>query len=167
MPLAIPRLTSAQRLRFWSRVKTNVDGCWEWQGGRNKSGYGRFCIGKRRSYYAHRVAWKLATGRSPAKNVLHKCDNPRCVRHAHHFLGTHADNARDTHAKGRGFIKKGHELSVGERNGNAKLTAGQVRWIRRLYKTGRHTQAALAAIFKVGRSTISNITRPGGRWNTK
>ncbi len=33
--------------------------------------------------------------------VLHHCDNRRCIRPAHLYLGTNADNMRDCAARGR------------------------------------------------------------------
>jgi len=45
----------------------------------------------------------------------------------------------------------------GARNGNAKLTAGQVRRIRNLYAAGNETCRSLAEKFKVGRQTVYNI----------
>lgn len=36
--------------------------------------------------------------------LCHECDNPRCVRLDHLFLGSHADNMRDRRAKGRGKV---------------------------------------------------------------
>jgi hypothetical protein len=47
---------------------------------------------------AHRVAW----GDVPENMlVLHRCDNPPCVRRSHLFLGRHLENQQDKVAKGR------------------------------------------------------------------
>lgn len=56
--------------------------------------------------------------------VLHRCDNPKCIRVSHLFLGTIADNNHDAKAKGRcveppngtanrakTHCKRGHEFS--------------------------------------------------------
>ena len=88
--------------RFWKRVKKTKD-CWEWQGMKKKDGlpYGLVKIFFRR-FYAHRVAWELTNGPIPkGLNVLHRCDNPVCVRPSHLFLGTQADNIADMVSKGR------------------------------------------------------------------
>jgi DNA invertase Pin-like site-specific DNA recombinase len=45
----------------------------------------------------------------------------------------------------------------GAKNGNAKLTARQVRQIRSLYATGNETCRSLAEKFNVGRQTVNNV----------
>jgi hypothetical protein len=51
---------------------------------------------------AHRYSWQIAFGEIPSGLcVLHRCDNPSCVRHDHLFLGTQAENMRDRIRKGR------------------------------------------------------------------
>lgn len=68
--------------RFWSRVdRSSETGCWLWVG---KSvcfrGYGKFYVGKR-AIRAHRYSWELVNGAIPGGLwVLHRCDNPPCVR---------------------------------------------------------------------------------------
>jgi hypothetical protein len=39
--------------------------------------------------------------------VCHTCDNPNCIRDAHHFLGTRKDNAVDLVRKGKSHYSRG------------------------------------------------------------
>lgn len=80
--------------------------CHVWTGSLTAQGYGRIGIGDGHYKRAHRVAWFLATGAWPTKDILHSCDNPPCVRLAHLFEGTSVDNVRDMDAKGRRGLKK-------------------------------------------------------------
>lgn len=87
--------------RFWRHVR-KTDDCWLWLGG---PGYGRLRTGGKGTPLVgpHRLAWELAYGPVPdGLIVCHRCDNPRCVRPDHLFVGTHGDNARDRERKGRG-----------------------------------------------------------------
>lgn len=75
--------------------------CWEWNGARQRAGYGAFNNGKM-IFSAHRYAAKRAFGDFDGSLfVCHKCDNPSCINPAHLFLGTHDDNAADMGRKGR------------------------------------------------------------------
>lgn len=81
-------------------------GCWHWLGYLNVKGggYGSFKMGGRK-YGAHRASWILKHGPIPLsgpQNVLHKCDNPRCVNPDHLYLGTHLDNIHDWIERVRG-----------------------------------------------------------------
>ena len=101
--------------RFEQFVDRSGD-CWVWTGWINHYGYGGFRFrGKSRG--AHRVAYELAHGPFDEKlHVLHRCDNPPCVRPDHLWLGTQADNMADMKRKGRahkqmppGFAERVHE----------------------------------------------------------
>jgi hypothetical protein len=87
--------------RFWSKVeKTEI--CWNWMGALCSSGYGNFITSDRRWSGAHRLSWEWANGPIPAGLcVLHRCDNRKCVRPEHLFLGSEGDNTNDMVAKGR------------------------------------------------------------------
>lgn len=106
---------------FWSRViKAEGDGCWEYTRPTGERGYARLYVF---GYYtiAHRLAWLITNGPIAAGLfVCHKCDNPRCVRPDHLFLGTAEENVQDMVKKGRAawchnskktHCKRGHELS--------------------------------------------------------
>lgn len=70
-------------LAFWAKVeRTSDDGCWEWKGSRDMTGYGHVRLDGRLQK-AHRVAWLLANGRHPALRLRHLCRNPGCVRPDH------------------------------------------------------------------------------------
>ena len=95
--------------RFWKKVSLTPD-CWEWKmRPEAKARYGSIMQdGKMRR--ATWVAWEMAFGPIPdGMHVLHTCDNTRCVRPTHLFLGTHADNMQDMVMKGRhGSLRKTH-----------------------------------------------------------
>jgi hypothetical protein len=75
--------------------------CWEWQGTRNKYGYGTLTY-DHRTAKAHRIAYTICVGPIPeGMQVLHYCDNPPCINPKHLFLGTVKDNVHDALRKGR------------------------------------------------------------------
>ena len=87
--------------KFWSLVVKTED-CWLWCAGRFGPGYGSFYVPGSHRYLAHRAAWELTNGPiPPGVWVLHRCDNPSCVRPDHLWLGVHRDNMRDMVRKGR------------------------------------------------------------------
>lgn len=66
------------------------DGCWDWHGATNDSGYG--IVRKQR---AHRVLYELLIGPIPEGLVLdHLCRNRACVRPAHLEPVTRGENVR-------------------------------------------------------------------------
>lgn len=142
--------------RFWSYVE-KTDSCWNWTGGTFNGRYGQFRVGKKKMR-SHRVAWLLVGNSIPDSMILcHKCDNVKCVRPDHIFIGTHADNARDRELKGRGARNNTHRFP-GERNPSAKLKRIQVDEIRQRISDGEQRKD-LAAEFNVSKSTIHMIAR--------
>jgi len=90
--------------RFWSKVNYpgNDQNCWEWTAGKDKDGYGKFCINSKLSVRAHRFAWEYYNGIIPNKlNICHNCDNPSCCNPEHLFLGTTLENNQDRNEKDR------------------------------------------------------------------
>ena len=142
--------------RYWEKVDVrSPDECWMWQARTNSAGYGQLAL-KPRTVRAHRLAWELANGPIPdGLCVLHRCDRPGCQNPAHLFLGTDADNHRDMEEKGR--------IARGAKNGSAKLTREEVREIRKLYATGRHSQRTLARQFSISPAHLCDIVNKK-RW---
>lgn len=165
--------------RFWEKVARS-ESCWEWTGYLDRRGYGRIGTGGRGQdmLLAHRAAWLLHFGAIPdGLMVCHTCDNPRCVRVGHLFLGTAKDNTTDAIHKRR-FLSDARLVATRARSGDAsyqrrepslvrrgadapraKLTWDEVREIRQLYATGLSTLAVLGARYGVGLTTISAVVR--------
>ena len=95
-------MTESDRVRFYTKVAINLDGCWEWMAGRfSETDYGQFGMAGRK-YSAHRLMYVLEVGPIPPGAVIrHQCDNPGCVRPDHLEPGTHKDNAQDRQRRGR------------------------------------------------------------------
>ena len=92
------------------------EGCWEYGGKIGNHGYGVVFIpdGTRHgaTALAHRVVYEGLVGPIPDGMILcHHCDNPKCVRPDHIFVGTDADNMADMHAKGRHAHGETHPAS--------------------------------------------------------
>ncbi len=86
---------------FWANVRRGK-ACWEWGGPPHRSDAYGVVAYQGEQWLAHRLAYVLTFGPIlPSIFVLHKCDNPPCVRPDHLFLGTHGDNMRDMVRKGR------------------------------------------------------------------
>lgn len=104
---------------------------------------------------AHRVAYMVAHGAIPERwDVAHRCHNKACVNPDHLRAMTHRANK----AQDRGRIKAagGYLDRIGERNWNAKLTADDVRSIRRAAASGTAFES-LASRHGVAPATISGI----------
>lgn len=143
--------------RLWERIQI-TPGCWNWTGP-NDRGYGYLRRGNKHQprISAHRLSWELNVGPIPdGLFVCHHCDNPSCIRPDHLFLGTSADNSSDAVRKGR--------RPTGEQHHNARLTAEQVREIRRRFNDGA-TTAQLGRAFGVTRQNIRFIVT-GKSWRT-
>lgn len=116
--------------RFEEKVvrSPEPDGCWEFRSGASTASGHRQIWNRGSMRLAHRVAWELDSGHAVPEGlgVLHRCDNPPCVRPSHLFLGTVADNNADRDRKGR------HVALRGEDHGSTRLTDAQVEAIRAL-----------------------------------
>lgn len=124
--------------------------CWEWTAYKLKTRYGYFSYKHAKAKYAHRVAYEMTFGEIPeGLLVLHKCDNPSCVRPSHLFVGTIQDNIADK------ILKNRHRS--GEGVPNHKLTEMDVLIIRQRYAEGGITHQQLADEFKVSESTIGML----------
>jgi len=151
------------KAKFWSKVDVRgPNDCWEWTGlHRHRHGYGRFRI-TNVPVNSSRVALAIHLGRDFEDGELscHRCDNPPCCNPNHLFVGSHADNVADMHAKGRGV--KWNGLRAGEGNPFAKLDDDKVRAIRRMKSEGVSI-SQIARNMGVGWGCISHVLK-GDRW---
>jgi len=138
--------------RFKSKIKVNKrTKCWEWTNALNNGGYGQFAV-NHKPILAHRFSYEYFIGKIPkGKQILHSCDNPKCVNPDHLSTGTSQDDADDKVNKNR--QAKGEDIGV------SKLGVEQVNLIRRLYKAKKNTYKNLADCFNVSISTINDILK--------
>lgn len=142
--------------RFWAKVE-KTSGCWLWKASSSTQGYGYFTFSGR-TVYAHRWIFAETYGHLlEGLFVCHHCDNPKCVRPEHLFLGTPKTNMDDKHNKGRAIYMRGaqHPLS--------KLNESIVWEIRFGNSYEEQTDQQVAQTLGVARSVVTNI-RNGARW---
>lgn len=133
--------------RLYGRTIRTESGCLEFQGGRDKDGYG-WCQGHGERK-AHRLSYVLTHGPIPdGMMVRHKCDNPCCVNPDHLLLGTASDNMKDRSSRGR--------HPVGAKASQTKLTPEQRQEIKRRKQAGE-VQRRLAEEFNVSPAIICRL----------
>ncbi len=144
-------------------VVAELGECWEWTGGINNRGYGKLRY-RKASWYLHRFVHQHCIGQIPDELwVLHKCDNRKCCRPGHLFLGTCGDNIRDMHQKDRHhkwWTQPDAEERIakfrGEKNPRAKLSDEQAEAARARVASGEK-QSQVAHDLGVSRSLICMI----------
>lgn len=136
---------------FWSKVRKTLQ-CWEWTASLDSRGYGHLRW-HGTLVLAHRKSYEISISAIPDEmHVLHRCDNRRCVRPDHLFLGTHDDNMKDM-AK-----KKRHKHGNDGLGGAAILSREKITAILYLLAMG-HKHRELGAYFGVDKNTIGRIAR--------
>ena len=147
---------------YIARLKEKVEidprtACWNWTASLRPTGYGQMrYLGT--TELAHRVSWMLFRGPIPkaanrygTMNVLHHCDNPKCVNPEHLFIGDQSDNAKDAVSKKRW----GRRGCVGESHGKARLTEKDVLEIRKSFLSLKQ----LVLRYRVSKSAIQHVLK--------
>lgn len=146
-------MEAARDIRFFKKVAKSK-GCWTWTAAINNRGYGKFSLETGKWSLAHRASWLIHYGKIPkGLHVLHRCDNPPCVRPDHLFLGTGKDNFADMIDKGR---QNYGNRSRGEEHVRSIFTEEEVLEIRAL-RSGGFSLGAIAEAFMVRKSAVSHI----------
>jgi hypothetical protein len=107
--------------RFWSSISaTTAEGCWSWNGPKNKQGYGRFMksIGERKTVELkpHRFSYELIVGEIDKDlTVDHTCRNKSCVNPSHLEIVSRGENAKRAYSKNMEAMRnkvctKGHKV---------------------------------------------------------
>lgn len=131
--------------------------CWEWTRSLKNFGYGN-AWWERKHWIAHRLSWVFYNGEiSKDTNVLHKCDNAKCINPEHLFLGSYLDNNIDRKNKGR------NANTNGDKNPFSKLKEHQVIDIIQRLENGEKGRR-LAELYSVSKGAISKIKK-GKNWS--
>lgn len=129
--------------------------CWVWACGLFDDGYGG-CAWNGKTWRAHRLAYTVFVGPIPNDlQVLHHCDERRCIRPEHTYAGTHQNNMDD-------MVERGGSLR-GEANVGAILTELEAAEIKWLALEGHLTQTEIGDLYGVGFWVVSMI-KLGRNW---
>jgi hypothetical protein len=92
-----------RRVELWSKVKVQP-GCWEWQGRRDRDGYG-----KKGNDLVHRLSYEEFYGSIPeGLTIDHLCRNRACVNPAHMEPVTREENVLRGESFGAQNARKTH-----------------------------------------------------------
>ena len=142
--------TIYERLDFYTYPEP-MSGCWLWTGSTTGAGKYGGLQADGRLQRSHRLQWERFNGPIPkGLLVCHHCDTPLCVNPDHLFLGTYADNRKDS-------IKKGRFHTYSNAKGKArywsKFTADKIRTIRNDGRIGK----VIALEYGMSKSAINRI----------
>lgn len=122
-----PNYANKLSVRIDRQSQLTDSGCIEWQGTRDRCGYGKINIleyGVRRCTGAHRAAWLAKRGRIDGYlQIDHLCRNTLCVNVDHMELVTASENTlRADHSNKRGAsgVKKREFICVTHRDERVK-----------------------------------------------
>lgn len=135
---------------FDDRFVINKDtNCWEWTRGLTYKGYASYWFSGE-PITGHRFSYARTFGAIPANlQVLHKCDNRKCVNPDHLFLGTNYDNTQDR-------VKKNRSCQ-GVKHKDAKLDEQIILLIREQYMSGNYSKRAIARGLGVSHTCVINV----------
>lgn len=162
--------------------------CHEWQGYRDRHGYGRMRLAPKiqatYSIYTQlvpRIVWQINHGPiERTQHVCHSCDNPPCVNIGHLWLGDAQSNQQDSMRKDRKPSGDNHPMrrhperaAFGDRNGSrkyrermprgtenpsARLTDEAV-YAMRAYAAHGYTYQQIADAYNITESNVGHIVR--------
>lgn len=148
---------------------TELGNCWQWKACLNNRGYGQFWNGQK-NIMAHHFLLSVVV--PVGMDACHKCDNTKCVRPSHIFIGTRSENMKDCVSKGRnaptwksgGFasMKASQPNLKGVENPSHKLTHEEAIEALNCSRT-KGAATRLAARLGVTVGIITGI-RNGSRW---
>jgi hypothetical protein len=148
------RLIAMVKRDFDNDKHVTFDQCLEWDGYHDRYGYPSIGI-KNKPLKGHRLVYEYFVGPiEPGMQVLHTCDNPRCINPFHLWQRTILDNVRDSVEKGRAAC-----LRTGEDHFGARLSNLDVEFIRK----SSFSQKYLAERFGCSPDTIKSIRNYNSR----
>lgn len=98
--LSFDRIDEIKKFLRKNSISDLDTGCLLWKRGCHERGYGHIRIDGK-NYRVHRVSAHIYKDFPLDSKFLicHKCDNPRCFRPSHLFIGTQKDNSQDAARK--------------------------------------------------------------------